>query len=301
LYWLLKSLGKEADIFVKDDIPRSYLRLPGASEIRKLNKVDGDYDAVFVIECSDIDRPDIEGLEAQFTVNIDHHATSEHFGSLNWIDATASAVGEMIYNLCKAVGGKVTREIAECIYLALITDTGSFHFPNTTDRTLKVASELVKAGVRPAEISETVYNSYSWSRIELMRQVLSTVRRDESGKVAALRQTSAMKVEAQSVDGDNSGFVNIPLTAREIMAVVYMREVREGVFRVSLRSKGEIDVSGIAEAHGGGGHKNAAGCKVEGDWDELENRLMEELSLAVSKAERELDESVAPNAETPVA
>jgi phosphoesterase RecJ-like protein len=298
---LLKSLGKEADIFVKDDIPRSYLRLPGASEIRKLNKVDGEYDAVFVIECSDIDRPDIEGLEAQFTVNIDHHATSEHFGSLNWIDATASAVGEMIYNLCKAVGGKVTREIAECIYLALITDTGSFHFPNTTDRTLKVASELVKAGVRPAEISETVYNSYSWSRIELMRQVLSTVRRDESGKVAALRQTSAMKVEAQSVDGDNSGFVNIPLTAREIMAVVYMREVREGVFRVSLRSKGEIDVSGIAEAHGGGGHKNAAGCKVEGDWDELENLLMEELSLAVSKAERALDESVAPNAETPFA
>lgn len=297
LFWLLRSLGKEADIFVKDDIPRSYLRLPGASEIRKIDRVDGNYDAIFVIECSDIDRPDIEGLDEQFTVNIDHHATSEHFGSLNWIDATASAVGEMIYNLCKAVGGKVTREIAECIYLALITDTGSFHFPNTTDRTLKVASELVKAGVRPAEISETVYNSYSWSRIELMRQVLSTVRRDETGKVAALRQTIEMKTEAESVDGDNSGFVNIPLTAQEIMAVVYMREVRDGMFRVSLRSKGDVDVSGIAESYGGGGHKNAAGCRIEGEWDDLENRLMKELSDAVTKVERALEESVAPNAD----
>jgi len=295
LYWLLKSLGKDVDIFVRDDIPRSYLRLPGASEIRKVDVVDRDYDAIFVIECSDIDRPDIEGLEGRFTVNIDHHATSEHFGTLNWIDATASAVGEMIYNLCKAVGGKVTREIAECIYLALITDTGSFHFPNTTDRTLKVASELVKAGVRPAEISETVYNSYSWSRIDLMKQVLSTVRRDSTGKVAALRQSLSMKLSAESVDGDNSGFVNIPLTAKEIMAVVYMREVREGVFRVSLRSKGDVDVSGIAESYGGGGHKNAAGCRVEGDWDELEERLMQELSNAIDRAERALEETVPPD------
>lgn len=295
LYWLLKSLGKEAEVFVKDDIPRSYLTLPGAADIKKIQSLDRSYDAVFVIECSDIDRPEIAGLEEQFTVNIDHHATSEHFGSLNWIDATASAVGEMIYNLCKAVGGKVTKEIAECIYLALITDTGSFHFPNTTDRTLKVASELVKFGVRPAEISETVYNSYSWSRIELMRDVLSTVRRDDSGKVAALRQTLAMKMESGSVDGDNSGFVNIPLTAKDIMAVVYMREVRDGIFRVSLRSKGDVDVSGIAESYGGGGHKNAAGCRVEGEWDELENRLMRELYEAVVKAERAFEDTLTPD------
>lgn len=295
LYWLLKSLGKEAEVFVKDDIPRSYLTLPGAADIKKIQSLDRSYDAVFVIECSDIDRPEIAGLEEQFTVNIDHHATSEHFGSLNWIDATASAVGEMIYNLCKAVGGKVTKEIAECIYLALITDTGSFHFPNTTDRTLKVASELVKFGVRPAEISETVYNSYSWSRIELMRDVLSTVRRDDSGKVAALRQTLAMKMESGSVDGDNSGFVNIPLTAKDIMAVVYMREVRDGIFRVSLRSKGDVDVSGIAESYGGGGHKNAAGCRVEGEWDEFENRLMKELYEAVVKAERAFEDTLTPD------
>ena len=138
----------------------------------KFRKLTRQYDAVFVMECSDISRPHIKGLENQMVVNIDHHATSEHFGTINWIDATASAVGEMIYNLCKAIGGRITKEIAECVYLALVTDTGSFHFPNTTERTLKVASELIKVGVKPADISQAVYNSYPWSRIELMRQVL---------------------------------------------------------------------------------------------------------------------------------
>ena len=170
----------------------SYQSLPGADEIRTVAEIDGNYDAVFVIECSDITRPGIKNLENQFTVNIDHHATSDHFGTINWIDATASAVGEMIYNLCKAIGGRVTKEIAECVYMALVTDTGSFHFPNTTERTLKVASELVKVGVKPAQISEAVYNSYPWSRIELMRQVLDTVKRDETGRVAWMRQTLEM-------------------------------------------------------------------------------------------------------------
>ena len=154
LCWLLKSLGKKAEVIVHGDIPVSYRSLPGADDIRHVDEVDTDYDAVFVIECSDLDRPGIKGLAEEFTVNIDHHATGEHFGSINWIDSTASAVGEMVYNLCKAIGGRVTKEIAECVYMALVTDTGSFHFPNTTDRTLKVASELVKVGVKPAHISK---------------------------------------------------------------------------------------------------------------------------------------------------
>ena len=100
--------------------------------------------------------------------------------------------------------------------MALVTDTGSFHFSNTSDRTLKVASELIKAGAKPAKISEAVYNNYPWSRIELMRQVLDTVRRDESGRIATMRQTLAMELTAETVDGDNNGFVNIPLAAREV-------------------------------------------------------------------------------------
>ena len=284
LCWLLRSLGKEAEVIVHGDVPIAYRTLPGAEEIRDVKVVDNEYDAVFVIECSDLDRPGIAGLQNEFTVNIDHHTTSEHFGTINWIDSTASAVGEMIYNLCKAIGGRITKDIAECVYMALVTDTGSFHFPNTSDRTLKVASELIKAGAQPAKIGEAVYNNYPWSRIELMRQVLDTVKRDDTGRIAMLRQTIAMKDLAGAVDGDNNGFVNIPLAAREVVAVVYMREVGENQFRASLRSKGDINVAKVAEKFGGGGHKNASGLSIDGDWDEKERELVEALKDAVEKS-----------------
>jgi len=284
LCWLLRSLGKTAEVIVRDGIPAAYMQLPGADEIRQVAEVNGKYDAIFVIECSDLSRPGIRNLENQLTVNIDHHATSEHFGTINWIDQTASAVGEMIYNLCKAIGGRVTKEIAECVYLALVTDTGSFHFPNTTERTLKVASELVRVGVKPAQISEAVYNSYPWSRIELMSRVLATVKRSENGKIAWMRQTLEMQENAKSVDGDNNGFVNIPLAAKEVEAVCYMRETQPNAFRVSLRSKDNINVARVAEKFGGGGHKNASGCRIEGDWDAKEIEIISALTEAVEKA-----------------
>ncbi|RMG04824.1 MAG: bifunctional oligoribonuclease/PAP phosphatase NrnA [Acidobacteria bacterium] len=287
LYWLLQSLGKNAEVIVRDPIPPSYLLLPGADKIRQVSEIDRHYDAVFVIECSDVERPGIKNLDKQFTVNIDHHVTSERFGKINWIDSTASAVGEMIYNLCKAIGGRITREIAECLYTALVTDTGSFHFSNTTDRTLKVASELVKLGVNPSKISEVVYNSYSWSRIELLRRVLNTVKRDPSGRVAWMRQSLEMMKEAGSSDGDHAGFVNIPLSAKEVKAVVYMRETQPQTYRVSFRSKGNVDVSKVAERFGGGGHKNAAGCRVQGDWDYWENKIVEEIIKEVDSSEAE--------------
>ena len=274
LCWLLKSLGKTADVIVRGDVPPAYHTLPGVDLIRDVEFLNGSYDAVFVIECSDLERPGIRGLDDAVTVNIDHHSTGDPFGTINWIDPTASAVGEMIYNLCKAIGGRITKEIAECVYMALVTDTGSFHYSNTTDRTLKVASELIKAGAKPAEISGAVYNNYPWSRIELMRRVLDTVKRDETGKVAFMRQTLAMRQESDAIDGDNNGFVNIPLAARDVEAVIYMREIGSGSYRVSLRSKGDLNVAKIAERFGGGGHRNAAGLQIDGDWDDVEQMLV---------------------------
>lgn len=290
LRWLLNSLGKEAEVILRDDVPNSYSSLPGADEIRKVVEIDRDYDAVFVIECSDMDRPGIKLLDKQFVVNIDHHSTCEHYGTINWIDPTASAVGEMVYNLCKAIGGKVSAEIAECVYMALVTDTGSFHFPNTSERTLKVASELVKAGAKPADVSEAVYNSYTWSRLALMQKVIATMQRSDDGIIAWMRQTREMVDETGAVDGDNNGFVNIPLAAKEVIASFYMREVSDEIYRVSLRSKGEVNVARIAEQFEGGGHKNAAGCRLTGNWDELEAGLVaaiaEEIELCRNLADR---------------
>ncbi len=283
LRWLLESLGKQAEVIVRDPVPSSCIRLPGASEVRRVTEVDREYDAVFVIECSDVERPGIKNLDQQFVVNIDHHSSSELFGDINWIDSTASAVGEMIYNLCKAIGGRVTREIAECVYTALLTDTGSFHFSNTTERTFKVASELIRAGVKPAKLAESVYNSYPWSRVELLSKVMSTIRRDPSGKVAALRQSQEMLELAKASEEDAEGFVNIPLSAENVEAVVMLKESAPGVFRASLRSKGEVNVAKIAEKFGGGGHRNAAGCTLRGDWNDVEDHLMNQLVEAVER------------------
>src|SRR6266436_4102939 len=236
LFWLLRALDKDVEVIMRDPAPHSYQRLPGADTIRVTPAVDRSYDGVFVIECSDIDRPGLIDLEQQFVVNIDHHSTTELFGTVNWIDSTASAVGEMIYNLCKATGVRVTKEIAECIYTALLTDTGSFHY----------------------------------SKIELLSQVLSTARRDETGHVAWMRQTLEMQERTRASDEDADGFVNYPLAVGDVEATALFKECAPGIYRTSLRSKGDVNVAKIAEQFGGGGHRNAAGCTLKGDWDEIE-------------------------------
>src|SRR3954462_7541391 len=198
LFWLLKSLNKEVEVIMRDPAPHAYQQLPGADSIRVAPLVGDHFDAIFVIECSDVLRPGLDDLKDQFVVNIDHHSTTELFGAINWIDSTAAAVGEMIYNLCKATGGRVTKEIAECVYTALLTNTGSFHYSNTTERTFKIASELVRIGVKPAKTAEAIFASYPWSRIQLMGSVLSTARRDESGRVACMRQSLEMQQQAEA-------------------------------------------------------------------------------------------------------
>src|SRR6478609_5385078 len=202
LYWLLRALDKDVEVIMRDPVPHAYQQLPGAQDVRVLPAVDPSYHAVFVIECSDITRPGLVNLEKQVVVNIDHHSTTALFGTINWIDSTASAVGEMIYNLCKATGVRVTKELAECVYTALITDTGSFHYSNTTERTFKIASELVRTGVRPAKTAEAIFGSYQWPKIELLSQVLSTAKRDDTGHVAWMWQTLAMQEQARASEED---------------------------------------------------------------------------------------------------
>lgn len=284
LHTLLRALGKSSDVIMRDPVPAAYRRLPGADEVRVAASIGDGYDAVFVIECSDITRPGLADLDRQFVVNIDHHSTTALFGSINWIDSTASAVGEMIYNLSKAIGVRVGSEIAECVYTALLTDTGSFHFSNTTERTFKIASELVRAGVKPARTAQAVFNSYPWSKLQLLGEVLATARHDESGRVAWLRQSLAMRERARATDEDSDNFVNYPMSVLEVETVAFLKESAPGVYRVSLRSKNGTNVARVAEMFGGGGHRNAAGCTLRGTWDEAEALLIPALQDAVENA-----------------
>lgn len=284
LFWLLKSLNKDVEVIMRDPAPHSYQQLPGAGTIRVAPRIGEHFDAVFIIECSDMDRPGLEDLDRQFVVNIDHHSTTELFGGVNWIDSTAAACGEMVYNLCKATGVRVTKEIAECVYTALLTDTGSFHYSNTTERTFKIASELVRTGVRPAKTAEAIFGSYQWPKIELLSQVLSTAKRDNTGHVAWMWQTLAMQEQTRAAEEDADGFVNYPLAVGEVEATALFKETAPGVYRTSLRSKGDVNVAKIAEQFGGGGHRNAAGCTLKGTSSELEQKVVPLLQDAVKRS-----------------
>jgi phosphoesterase RecJ-like protein len=284
LFWLLKSLNKDVEVIMRDPAPHSYQQLPGAGTIRVAPRIGEHFDAVFIIECSDLARPGLEDLDQQFVVNIDHHSTTELFGGINWIDSTAAACGEMVYNLCKATGVRVTKEIAECVYTALLTDTGSFHYSNTTERTFKIASELVRTGVRPAKTAEAIFGSYQWPKIELLSQVLSTAKRDNTGHVAWMWQTLAMQEQTHAAEEDADGFVNYPLAVGEVEATALFKETAPGVYRTSLRSKGDVNVAKIAEQFGGGGHRNAAGCTLKGTSSELEEKVVPLLQDAVKRS-----------------
>lgn len=281
LYHMLLSLGKDVDVVLRDRVPPAYKILPGSEDVRIQADLSKEYDAVFLMECSDVERPGLSSLKNQFVVNIDHHSTTEAFGDVNWIDPTAGAVGEMIYNLAKALGIEVTKEIGECIYTAILTDTGSFHFSNTTERTLKIASELVRRGVEPARISQALFYSYPFSRIKLLGMVLSTIERDESGKIAWVKVDQETMYEADASEEDSDGIVNHALSIDEVLAVAFFKELSTDVYRISLRSKGKTNVAKVAEDFGGGGHRNAAGCRISGDFEEVKQRVIEGLQTAV--------------------
>ena len=284
LYWMLRDLGKEVDVVLRDRVPPAYSVLPASELVVVQDDVTQKYDAALIIECSDVDRPGLPGLREQFVVNIDHHSTTLPFGDINWIDPTAAAVGEMIYNLCKALGVEVTKEIAECIYTALLTDTGSFHFSNTTERTFKIASELVRRGVEPARISEALFYSGAFSKVKLLGLVLSNIERDESGRIAWITMDRETMYQADACEEDSDGIVNHALAIGEVEAVAFFKELGPGAYRISLRSKGKNNVAKVAEVFGGGGHRNAAGCRIEGDFEAVKRQVIEGLQACLGVA-----------------
>ncbi|MGH9800708.1 MAG: DHH family phosphoesterase [Blastocatellia bacterium] len=284
LCWILKGLNKDAEVIMCDTVPHSYSKLHGSDEVRVVKDIDRDYDAVFVIECSDVTRPGLPSLKDQFVVNIDHHSTTALFGDLNWIDSTAAAVGEMIYNLAKAIGAKISPEVASCVYAALLTDTGSFHFSNTTERTFKIASDLVKYGAQPAKLSQAIFYSYPYAKVRLVGAVLSTLQRDDSGRIAWIKMSKEVLETSGASEDDSDGIITYPLTVGDVEAVAFFRELPNSTYRTSLRSKNRVNVARVAEHFGGGGHANAAGFTIQADYDELSRDVIERLKEAVAIA-----------------
>ncbi|HET7442632.1 MAG TPA: DHH family phosphoesterase, partial [Terriglobales bacterium] len=158
---ILRGLGKEAQVVLYDPVPRIYQRLPFAEKVVQANRINGNYEAAIILECDSIQRTRLGGLEQKFLISIDHHLSGRPFAHVNWIDPKAVATGEMVYRLAREANVRITPEIATCLYIALVTDTGSFMFEGTNEHTFALARELVLAGADPVRCARNIYFGHS--------------------------------------------------------------------------------------------------------------------------------------------
>lgn len=279
----LEALGKTIRLIDRDPVPGPYAGFPGATRVEATPRTTATADAVVYLECSSSDRPEVAGFEGQFAINIDHHAGNEMYGDVNWFDGTAAACGEMVADIIDALGVPWSREIASHLYLAIATDTGGFRYGPMSARTFDTARRIALAGVDTAELSRTIFDSYGVGRVRLIGALLGTMELHEGERLALLTLDDAMLAATGATMDDTEGLVNLPLGARDIAVVALLKQQGADRYRVSLRSKGAVDVREVAARWNGGGHHNAAGCSIPGSAAEVRQALVEVLGRAMSR------------------
>ena len=282
--YALRHLGKEVRVVSSDPPPPPLVPFPGVADIEVTARVDDPGDAVIVMECGTLARTGVEGLERGHVVNIDHHVGNSMYGAVNWFDLSAAACGEMVFDLVRACGVPLTPEIATHVYVAILTDTGSFHYSNITPRTFEICRSCVDAGADPPAIARAIYDTSTLGRLRIHGAVLNRMQLDATGRIATLWIDPALAAESGATYEDTEGLINLPLTVREIVAVAFFKEQAPGDWRVSMRSKGDIDINAIAKEFGGGGHRNASGCSAKGTLDALRSVFERKIVAAIDKA-----------------
>jgi phosphoesterase RecJ-like protein len=298
---LLRRMGKGAVVWNRDPTPTIYRPLPGSERIHVGAEPPAGFpevfDAIIVLECPSPDRTGIEQyLGERPVINIDHHLGNQHYGVINWVDTAAPAVGEMVYRLAQGLKVQLEPETASCLYLTLVTDTGGFRFSNATPAAFEAAASLVRDGAHPEQVAQWLYESQPLPVLRLVGEMLQTVQVHESGRVASALLTQDMFSRVGAAPGDSEGLIDYPRSIAGVDAVTLIRQREDGTHKVSLRSRGEIDVEKIARQNGGGGHRNAAGFVLEGDGEDVRRRVVEMLMTAV-QAPGDLDASGAPSGE----
>lgn len=259
---ILLELGKDAEVVLHDPVPRIYQPLPFAARVIHADCVNGNYEAAIILECDSIQRTRLEGLENRFLISIDHHSSARQFAHVNWIDPRAIATAEMVYRLAREAGVRISREIATCLYTALMTDTGSFMFQGTDEQTFALARELVLAGADPFQCARNIYFAHSTAKMRLLGAALTNLHRE--GPLAWIWVTREQMERTEAKEEDCEGLVNYALSIQDVEIAAFFREMPDGRYRVSLRSKGQLNVASIAERFGGGGHECASGCSMDG-------------------------------------
>ncbi len=274
---ILRQMGKEAQVVLADGVPRIYQTLPFTDTVIETTAINGAYEAAIVLECDSIQRTRLEGLDRQFLISIDHHQTGRPFAHVNWIDPSACATGELIYRLAREAGVPISPEVATCLYTAVMTDTGSFMFQGTNEHTFALARELVLAGADPAACARNIYFSHPTSKMRLLGSALSNLHRE--GSLVWIWVTREQMDRVGAIDEDCEGLVNYALAIQGVEVAAFFRELADTRYRVSLRSKGVMDVATVAERFGGGGHKCASGCSLEGPLSVAVARVLAQLRL----------------------
>jgi phosphoesterase RecJ-like protein len=277
---LLEQMGKHVDLVSADRVPGNCCGLPGVDAIRSQLRVHGHYDAAILLECDSLARAKLRGLEDFFLINIDHHASGRPFAHLNWIDPNAASVGELVYRLVVAADGAVTPQMATCLYATVLTDTAGFCFGSIQPSTFDLARNLALAGANPIRIAQDVCFSTSTSKMLLLGAALGNLKRE--GPLVWLWVTHQDMVRIGAVEEDCEGIVNFAVCVSGVEAAVFLHELPEGRIRMSLRSKGKVNVAAITEHLGGGGHENLAGCTVAGPLHRALDEVLGELRYGVA-------------------
>lgn len=281
--YALRHLGKDARVLSRDAAPPPYVVFPGVPEIEIVSQIDDPGDAVIVMECGDVKRPGIDGIERGYVINVDHHPGNGLYGALNWLDLSAAACGEMVFDLVQELGVPLTHEIALHVYIAILTDTGSFHYSNVTPRTFDICRQCMEAGVDPPAVARAIFDNNNLGRLKLFGAVLSRMQLDASSRIATLYVDQQLARDCGGTYEDTEGLINLPLTVKEILAVVFFKEVGPDDWRVSMRSKGDVDINAIAREFGGGGHQNASGCSARGDLESLRMLFQQKVATAIER------------------
>ena len=282
--YALRALGKEVRVVNRDPAPAALLDFPGVADIEIAERVDDPGDAVIVMESGDLSRTGVAGLDRGFVINIDHHLGNTMYGALNWFDLSAAACGEMVFDLIRELGVPLTREIATHVYVTILTDTGSFHYSSISPKTFDICRQCMEAGVDPPAIARSIFDSNSLGRLKLFGAVLSRMELDDTGRLATIVVDRRLAAACDGTYEDTEGVINLPLTVKEIQAVVFFKENGPNDWRISMRSKGDIDINIVAKRFGGGGHKNASGCSARGRFEDLTQQFSELILEQIDKA-----------------
>ncbi|MGE3344271.1 MAG: bifunctional oligoribonuclease/PAP phosphatase NrnA [Vicinamibacterales bacterium] len=275
--YALDALGKRVRLVNKDPAPAPYRSFPGIDRIQVADRAEplpGIPEATIVMECGDLSRPEVAGLERPTIINIDHHIGNTMYGSVNWFDAGAAACGEMVADIIDALGVVWTQDIAAHLYLAIATDTGGFRHGPMSERTFATCARVAATGLSTAQLSRDIFDSFSIGRIRLTGALLNAMTLHHDQRLAVLYYDDDVLAANGATTDDTDGLVNMPLGAKEVLAVALVRKQDDNRYRVSMRSKGAVNVREVAVAHGGGGHVNAAACSIPGSREDVTTQVV---------------------------